>query len=290
MRYAFIKAQGGDFPVRHLCQWLEVNPSGYYAWRNKPRSARSRANERLTGLIKQFWLESGGVYGYRKVYADLRAYGEGCSKNRVHRLMRAAGLSAQVGYRRPRHCSGPPSVVAPNRLQQAFDVGMPNETWVTDITYIRTHEGWLYLAVVLDLFSRRVVGWSMQSRITKELVLDALLMAVWRRKPTETVMVHSDQGSQYTSQDWQDFLKAHGLEASMSRRGNCHDNAVAESFFQLLKRERIKRHVYATRDEARAEIFDYIEMFYNAQRRHSFNGQLSPVEYENRYQERLGSV
>lgn len=195
-----------------------------------------------------------------------------------------------MGYRRPRHRSGQPSVVAPNRLQRAFDVDTPNETWVTDITYIRTHEGWLYLAVVLDLFSRRVIGWSMQSRITKELVLDALLMAVWRRKPSSTVMVHSDQGSQYTSQDWQDFLKAHGLEASMSRRGNCHDNAVAESFFQLLKRERIKRHVYATRYEARAEIFDYIEMFYNARRRHGFNDQLSPVEYEKRYQERLENV
>jgi len=290
VRYAFIKAQGSNFPVRHLCQWLEVHPSGYYAWCNKPRSARFRANERLTGLIKQFWLGSGGVYGYRKIYSDLRAYGEGCSRNRVHRLMRAAGLRAHVGYRRPRHRSGQPSVVAPNRLQRAFDVDTPNETWVTDITYIRTHEGWLYLAVVLDLFSRRVIGWSMQSRITKELVLDALLMAVWRRKPSSTVMVHSDQGSQYTSQDWQDFLKAHGLEASMSRRGNCHDNAVAESFFQLLKRERIKRHVYATRYEARAEIFDYIEMFYNARRRHGFNDQLSPVEYEKRYQERLENV
>ena len=204
--------------------------------------------------------------------------------------MQAAGLRAQVGYRRPGHRSGQPSVVAPNHLQRAFDVNTPNEAWVTDITYIRTHEGWLYLAVVLDLFSRHVVGWSMQSRITKELVLDALLMAVWRRKPSSTVMVHSDQESQYTSQDWQDFLKVHGLEASMSRREICNDNAVAESFFQLLKRERIKRQVYATRDEARTEIFDYIEMFYNARRRHSFNDQLSPLEYEKRYQERLGSV
>ena len=135
MRYAFIKAQGGDFPVRHLCQWLEVHPGGYYAWCNKPRSARFRANERLTGLIKQFWLESGGVYGYRKIYSDLRAHGEGCSRNRVHRLMRATGLRAHVGYRRPRHRSGQPSVVAPNRLQRAFDVDMPNEAWVTDITY-----------------------------------------------------------------------------------------------------------------------------------------------------------
>jgi putative transposase len=290
VKYAFIKTESADFCIRRLCHWLDVHPSGYYAWCKKPRSRGAIANERLTGLIKQFWLESGGVYGYRKVYSDLREYGEGCSKNRVYRLMRAAGLKAQVVYRRPRYRRGQVSIVAPNHLQREFDVDTPNETWVTDITYIRTHEGWLYLAVVLDLFSRRVVGWSMQSRITKELVLDALLMAIWRRKPTSTVTVHSDQGSQYTSYDWQSFLKAHGLQASMSRRGNCHDNAVAESFFQLLKRERVRRHIYATRNEARAEIFDYIEMFYNRKRRHSFNDQLSPVEYEERYQTRLKSL
>lgn len=178
----------------------------------------------------------------------------------------------------------------PNRLQQQFTTAQPNETWVTDITHIKTHEGWLYLGVVVDLFSRKVVGWSMQSRITKELVLDALLMAVWRRKPTTAVTVHSDQGSQYTSHDWQSFLKNHGLEGSMSRRGNCHDNAVAESFFQLLKRERIKRHVYSTREDARSDVFNYIEMFYNSKRRHSFNNQLSPVEYEKQFTERLASV
>ena len=166
----------------------------------------------------------------------------------------------------------------------------PNEVWVNDITYIRTHEGWLYLAVVLDLYSRRVIGWSLQSRITKELVLDALLMAVWRRRPTTPVIVHSDQGSQYTSDDWQAFLKAHHLEASMSRRGNCYDNAVAESFFQLLKRERIKRRVYTTREEGRADVFNYIEMFYNSQRRHGSNDLLSPVEFEERFSKRLASV
>ena len=162
--------------------------------------------------------------------------------------------------------------------------------WVTDITHIRIHEGWLYLAVVVDLFSRRVIGWSMKPRVTKELVLDALLMAVWRRSPKTQVMVHSDQGSQYTSYDWQNFLREHGLEGSMSRRGNCHDNAVAESFFQLLKRERVRRHVYATREEARSDVFDYIEMFYNTRRRHGFNNQLSPVEYDEQYEERLASV
>jgi len=169
-------------------------------------------------------------------------------------------------------------------------ISEPNEVWVTDITYIRTHEGWLYMAVVVDLYSRRVVGWSLQSRIKKELVLDALLMAVWRRKPTSMVTVHSDQGSQYTSHDWQEFLEVHGLQASMSRRGNCHDNAVVESFFQLLKRERIKRHIYSIRDDARSDIVDYIEMFYNSKRRHSFNDQLSPVQYEKKFRERLASV
>ena len=166
---------------------LDVHPSGYYAWCKQPRSARSKANERFTGLIKQFWLESGGIYGYRKIHSDLREVGESCGINRVHRLMRAAGLRAQVGYRRPRARAGTISVLAPKRLQQQFEVARPNKAWVTDITHIRTHEGWLYLAVVIDLYSRRVVGWSMQSRIKKELVLNALLMAVWRRKPTSTV-------------------------------------------------------------------------------------------------------
>ena len=211
-------------------------------------------------------------------------------RNRVYRLMRAPGLRAQVGYRRPRHRLSPASVLAPNRLQRKFEVANPNDTWVTDITHIRTHQGWLYLAVVIDLYSRKVVGWSMHSRIKKELVLNALLMAVWRRKPGSLVTMHSDQGSQYTSHDWQAFLDANNLQASMSRRGNCHDNAVAESFFQLLKRERIKRQLYSTRDDARGDVIDYIEMFYNTRRRHGFNEMLSPVEYEKRFTERLVGV
>lgn len=269
---------------------LDVHPSGYYAWANEPQSKRSKANQRLTGLIKQFWLESGGVYGYRKIHSDLRDIGEACGINRVHRLMKSAGLRAQVGYRRPRHRGGQAHVVIPNRLQRQFNPMGPDEAWVTDITHVRTHEGWLYLAVVVDLFSRKVSGWSMQSMITKEIFLNALLMAVWRRNPQNQVMIHSDQGSQYTSLDWQSFLKTHGLEGSMSRRGNCHDNAVAESFFQLLKRERIKRKIYANREAARSDIFDYIELFYNSKRKHGSNNLLSPVEYENRYKERLGSV
>jgi putative transposase len=270
---------------------MVLHPSGYYAWRANPNSKRGIEDQRLLGHIKQSWLESGAVYGYRKVHEDLRELGEPCGRNRVYRLMRQAAIRSQTGYRRrPGHRRGQAAVVAPNRLQQQFDVTEPNRVWVTDITYIRTHEGWLFLAAVLDLFSRQVVGWSMHSRMDKELALNALLMAVWRRQPRQTVTVHSDQGSQFSSYDWQAFLKAHNLQASMSRRGNCYDNAVAESFFQLLKRERIRRRIYSTREEARQDVFDYIEMFYNLKRRHGYNNRLSPVDYEKQYFERLASV
>lgn len=167
-----------------------------------------------------------------------------------------------------------------NTLDRQFDVDAPDQFWVTDITYIKTYEGFSYLAVVIDLYSRRIVGWAMQSRQPTDLVLQALLMAVWRRKPTDKVLVHSDQGSQFTSLEWASFLKHHNLEHSMSRRGNCHDNAVAESFFNLLKRERIRRRIYKTRDDARQDVFDYIEMFYNPKRKHARNGMLSPIEFE----------
>ncbi|EAB6474781.1 IS3 family transposase, partial [Salmonella enterica subsp. enterica] len=287
LRYAFIRDNTCCWPVRLLCRVLDVHPSGFYAWLQQPHSQRHQADLRLTGQIKQFWLESGCVYGYRKIHLDLRDSGQQCGVNRVWRLMKRVGIKAQVGYRSPRARKGEASIVSPNRLQRQFN---PDERWVTDITYIRTHEGWLYLAVVVDLFSRKIIGWSMQSRMTKDIVLNALLMAVWRRNPQKQVLVHSDQGSQYTSHEWQSFLKSHGLEGSMSRRGNCHDNAVAESFFQLLKRERIKKKIYGTREEARSDIFDYIEMFYNSKRRHGSSDQMSPTEYENQYYQRLGSV
>lgn len=270
---------------------MSVHPSGYYAWQQTPQSARAQEDQRLLGHIKQSWLESGGVYGYRKIKDDLRALGETCGKHRVARLMRQEGLRSQTGYRRrPGQLGGRPAVVAPNHLERQFDVTTPNTVWVTDITYIRTHEGWLYLAAVLDLFSRQVVGWSMAPRMDRDLAISALLMAVWRRRPDREVLVHSDQGSQFSSYDWQAFLKAHRLKPSMSRRGNCHDNAVAESFFQLLKRERIRRKIYEHREAARQDVFDYIEMFYNPKRRHSFNNGLSPVEYEKRYFEGLATV
>ncbi|EMQ3918533.1 IS3 family transposase [Klebsiella pneumoniae] len=290
LRYAFIRDNICCWPVRLLCRVLDVHPSGFYAWFKQPYSQRHQVDLRLTGQIKQFWLESGCIYGYRKIHLDLRDSGQQCGVNRVWRLMNRAGIKAQVGYRSPRARKGEASIVSPNRLQRQFNPDAPDKRWVTDITYIRTHEGWLYLAVVVDLFSRKIIGWSMQSRMTKDIVLNALLMAVWRRNPQKPVLVHSDQGSQYTSHEWQSFLKSHGLEGSMSRRGNCHDNAVAESFFQLLKRERIKKKIYGTREEARSDIFDYIEMFYNSKRRHGSSNQMSPTEYENQYYQRLGSV
>ena len=177
---------------------MAVHPSGYYAWKAEPASPRQQDDQRLLGLIKQSWLESGGVYGYRKIAHDLRDLGESCGKHRVYRLMKQEGLRAQVGYRRRNGHYGKPAVVAENQLEQNFDVEAPNQVWVTDITYIRTHEGWLYLAVVLDLFSRQVIGWSMRSRIDAELAINALLMAVWRRNPKAPVIVHSDQGCQYS--------------------------------------------------------------------------------------------
>jgi len=234
-----------------MAKVLRVPIRGYYAWLKQPMSARAKEDQRLTGLIKHAWLSRGTVYGYRKA--------------------------------RPRAYADSVSVIAPNALNRQFYAVAPNTHWVTDITYIRTYEGWLYLAVVLDLFSRQIVGWSMHSQMSSDLVMNALLMAVWRRQPKAGVMIPSDQGSQFTGSDWQSFLKAHDRVCRMSRRGNCHDNAVAESFFQLLKRERVKRKIYLTREHARADIFDYIEMFYNPIRRHGSNQGVSPVEFERRH-------
>ncbi len=291
MKYAFVRDHAAIFPVRRMCAVLDVHPSGYYAWRRSPHSARTLEDRRLMELIRQSWQDSNRLYGYRKVTHDLRDLGERCGRHRVARLMRENRLRSQTGCkRRPGNRYGRPSLVADNLLQQQFDVAAPDQAWVTDITYIRTHEGWLYLAVVLDLFARTVVGWSMSSRIDSDLVLNALLAAVWRRRPKNEVIIHSDQGSQFGSHDWRDFLKTHKLKPSMSRRGNCHDNAVAESFFQLLKRERIRRRVYTTREQARADIFDCIEMFYNPKRRHGHAGGVCPVEFERRHFLKTGTV
>jgi len=264
-----------------MCRVLKVHHSGFYAWLKSPLSKRAKDNLRITNLIKQLWLESGCVYGYRKIHDDLQDFGETCCVNTVASLMQKSGLKAQIGYKRRKgYYGGKPAVVAPNLLKRNFKTNHPNTVWVTDITYIDTTEGWLYLTVIIDLYSRKVVGYSMKSCMRMNLVLDAVLMAVWRRKPESKVVIHSDQGSQYTSHKWRKFLASHNLEASNSRRGNCWDNAVAESFFQLLKRERIRRKIYKTRQEARDDIFDYIEFFYNSKRKHGNNGLLSPIDFE----------
>ena len=279
-----MKQHADEFSLAAMCRMLSVHRSGYYAWLKEPASDRDRDDQRLLGLIKHSWLESGSVYGHRKVTTDLRELGETCSRHRVARLMKSEGLRAMVGYgRRPRPLSGPVGSVAKNVLARGFKVSEPNRAWVTDITYIRTYDGFMYLAVVLDLFSRQVVGWATRPTQHTELVLQALLAAVWRRKPNPGLLLHSDQGTQFTSEDWQSFLREHDIVCSMSRRGNCHDNAAMESFFQLLKRERIKRRIYSNHDEARADVFQYIEMFYNPKRRHSSNDGLSPVEFEKQY-------
>ncbi|HGP2300807.1 TPA: IS3 family transposase, partial [Salmonella enterica] len=280
LKYRFINEHRTVWGVMTMCRVLNVARAGFYAWLHNPVSARDKDNQRLLMLIRDSYSLSGGVYGYRRVHGDLNEIGETCGKNRVGRITQLNRIKAVRGYKAPRRIAGRPSVVVPNRVQRQFTVVRANQVWVTDITYIRTWQGWLYLAVVIDLFARNVVGWSMKPTLSRELALDALMMAVWRRKPDGEVVVHSDQGSQYGSDDWQRFCRANNLAPGMSRRGNCWDNAVAESFFSSLKKERIRKRIYKTRDLARADIFDYIEMFYNRARRHSHLGGVSPEAFE----------
>jgi putative transposase len=263
-----------------MCDLLGVSPSGFYAWLIRPLSDHAIEDGRLLDLIRSSYAASSGVYGSPRVFLDLRETGETCGRNRVARIMRVNKIKALRGYKAPRVINGRPSIIAPNTLAREFTVARPDQAWVTDITYIRTWQGWLYLAIVVDLYSRKVVGWSMKPTLVRDIVLDALMMAVWRRKPQKRVLVHSDQGSQYSSDDWLRFCKQHNLEPSMSRRGNCWDNAVAESFFGSLKKERIKKRIYKTRELARADVFDYIEVFYNRTRRHSHIGGVSPEAFE----------
>ena len=287
MKYAFIQAHRTEFRLTSMCRVLKVHGSGFYAWLHEPLSPRAKANEVLTAKIKEFYDQSMGIYGSPRIFCDLREAGVACSENRVARLMRAAQIKSVRGYKRPRYKVGKPALVAPNRLQRQFQHDEPDHAWVTDITYIRTLEGWLYLAVVLDLHSRAVVDWSMGKSMQTSLVLDALKMAVWRRRPKDSVIIHSDQGSQFGSNEFNRWCKDNRLSPSMSRRGNCWDNAVAESFFSNLKSEQIKKRFYQTRAEAKSDIFDYIEGFYNRVRRHKHLDQLSPYEFERQRQTAL---
>ncbi|MGE8450294.1 MAG: IS3 family transposase [Pseudomonadales bacterium] len=280
VKYRFMNEHRHEYPLAMMCRVLQVARAGFCAWLQCPVSDRSKDDTRLLDLIRHSYAASHGVYGARRVFGDLREAGESCGLHRVERLMQRHKIKAVRGYKKPRVIAGRPSIIAPNHLQREFTVDASNKVWVTDITYIRTWQGWLYLAVVLDLYASKVVGWSMKATLGRELALDALLMAVWRRKPQQRVLVHSDQGSQYGSDNFKRFCVAHNLEPSTSRRGNCWDNAVAESFFSSLKKERIQKRIYKTRDLARADVFDYIEAFYNRTRRHSHLGGVSPEAFE----------
>lgn len=282
MRFAFIAKHRGIWPAGWMCEALGVSRGGFYAWLNRPRSRRSRSDEELGAKVRASFLASDRTYGARRVWHDMIAEGIACGLHRIERLMRLQGLKSRPRRRRVpvdtgEQCS---SAIAPNVLDRAFEASSPNCKWIADFTYIWTAEGWLYVAAVVDLFSRRVVGWSMKAEMTAQLVTDALLMAVWRRGKPDALLHHSDRGSQYTSEQFQKFLSAHGFTCSMSRSGNCWDNAAMESFFSSLKTERIGRKIYRTRDEAKADVFDYIERFYNVKRRHSAIGYKSPMEFE----------
>ena len=286
MKYAFIERHRSVWPVSRMCRFLEVSRSGFHDWHQRAPSARAIEDERLTARIRSFHLLSNRTYGSPRIWRDLVESGECIGENRVARLMRRAGIEALRRKKRRPTDEGarPECAIAANVLERDFEAAGPNQRWVADFTYIDTAQGWLFLAVVLDLFSRRVVGWSMQDQMTSQLVMDALTMALWRRGKPGALIHHSDRGSQYTSEDFQRLLAHHGIECSMSRKGDCWDNAAMESFFATLKKERVyPRGRYRSRDEARADLFQYIESFYNGQRRHSTLGQLSPAEFEDRF-------
>lgn len=260
------------FPVTMMCRCLKVSPSGYYDWRSRKPSQRQQDNSRLLRRIKHIHVDSDAVFGSPRIWEELRYDGESCSLNRVARLMRAAniaGIPASKQWRKRKSSKRPDHVI--NHLERDFTAAHPDTKWVTDITYIRTGEGWLYLAVIIDLCSRQVIGWSMSHRMEKQLVIQAVLMALWQKQNATSVILHSDRGSQYTSYEYQHFLKTHGIVSSMSAVGSCYDNAAAESFFGLLKRERVNRRKYVTRAEARADVFDYIERFYNQRKQRQRN-------------------
>lgn len=283
MKYEFIEKHRSEFGVEKMCQLLDVSRSGYYAWRTRPKSIRVQEDERLLVHIKQVFSQSRRLYGYPRVTRKLNADGIRCGKHKVARLMRENGLQARTKRKfRVTTNSRHNYPVAENVLSQGVMVDRPNQAWVADITYIPTDEGWLYLAAVMDLYSRQIVGWSMDRTMTQELVIDALKQARGRRSPAPGLIHHSDRGSQYASCSYQALLREYGFIPSMSRRGNCYDNACMESFFHTLKTELVYLTRYRTRAEARRSLFEYIECYYNRIRLHSALGYKSPCEYERR--------
>jgi putative transposase len=280
MRFSFIAKHRHVWPVSWLCAAMGVSRSGFHAWLNRPVSARAAYDEKIGAVMRQSFKDSDRTYGARRIWRDVIEEGLTCGLHRIERLMRVNGLKARPRRRGLPKDDGERSLIADNLLDRDFQAERPNQKWLADFTYIWTAEGWLYVAVVLDLFSRRIVGWSMKAERDASLVMDALLMAVWRRGKADALLHHSDQGSQYTSEQFQRLLADHGITCSMSRSGNVWDNSAMESFFSSLKTERTACKTYRTRDAARADVCDYTERFYNSKRRHSKLGYLSPIQFE----------
>lgn len=283
MKYAFIQEQANLHPARSLCRVLAVSASGYYAWRNRGVPDHVRRDEKLTEAIRRIHNANRGAYGAKKTWIELNRQGMACGKHRVARLRRQAGIEARRKQRFritvEHHQTAP---AAPNLVERQFAVAQPNRIWVGDMTYIRTRAGWLYLAILLDLYSRKVIGWSMGDRPNLAVIMAALEMALARRRPHAGVIHHTDQGPLYAARAYREYMATHGLRPSMSAKGNAYDNAVAESFFSNLKNELVHHCSFRTHDEARAAIFEYIEVFYNRQRMHQTLGYVSPEAFEQR--------
>jgi putative transposase len=281
VKYAWIQKQHAEFAVTSLCRILEVSRSGYYEWLGRPPSVQPDTDQQLEAKVKQYFAQGRGIYGTRRIKHLLAQEGLRVSRRRIGRVLNQAGLRCKTRrkFKAPT-AAGQAQTVAPNQLNREFTVPTPDTVYVGDITYLPTGEGWLYLAVVLDLCSRAVVGWSMANHMRAELVTQALAMATYHRQPAAGLIMHTDRGSQYGADSYRQFLTQHGIQPSMSRKGNCWDNAPTESFFNSLKNERVHGTTYATRADAQADLFEYIEVFYNRVRRHSSLGYRSPVEYE----------
>ena len=289
MKYEFMQAHAAEFSIEKMSHVFNVSRSGYYGFMDAKPSVRAKENERLHQAIKNIHDASRQTYGSPRIFAELRENGEICSRKRVSKIMKNNGIIAKMKKRfKVTTRANPKAIPAPNLLQQDFTAVKPNQRWVADFTYVATQEGWLYVAAVLDLFSRRIVGLSMSDRMTDDLVIAALQQALIHREPGAGLTHHSDRGSQYTSKDFRELLKKSCIIASMSGVGNCYDNAAMESFFHTLKTEHVYFECYKTREQAKQSIFEYVEVFYNRQRRHSTLGYISPMIFENRWEQQDG--
>lgn len=276
-----MKAHCKEFSIQTMSNVLAVSRAGFYAWRKRPESQRKCDDKRFLTLIKACFKRSRETYGYRRISDDFHDLNERCGKHRIARLMRKNGIHPKTRRKfKMTTDSKHNKPIYENNLARQFNADAPNQRWVSDITYIPTVEGWLYLAVIMDLFSRKIIGWSMSHRMKESLVIDALKMALFRRKVSSNLLLHSDRGSQYASDNFQQLLRDNNIECSMSRKGDCWDNAAMESFFHSLKTECVYHERYLTRDEAKKSVFDYMEVFYNRQRKHSYLGYQSPEHYE----------